>query len=279
MSTVVSAISLYLIGVVCRFGWQLFQLFGVTCLLAFLLQWSGRRIRSFGFSIFGKRYWYLVAPGVACHEAGHALGCLLTGTKLVKMVPFSPEEDGTLGFVSHERRKGVLGGWANFIIATGPLWFGGIVIALLTSIFSGHVHIASYKEYFSDGFIPDVMTYGIGMTKAAVNAFATVVGGAYLDWQFALWLYLSFCIASEIGLSKVDILHMKQGFGWLLCLFLLLNAVPVVGRGVSALIYVLLPWIFRLHVLMLFSLIVNLMFVMLFSLFSRLTHLVLNNRQ
>ena len=115
-----------------------------------------------------------------------------------------------------------------------------------------------YKEYFSDGFVPDVVTYGIGMAKAAVNAFATVLGGAYLDWQFALWLYLSFCIASEIGLNKVDILHMKQGFGWLLCLFLLLNVVPVVGCGVSALIYLLLPWIFRLHMLMLFSLVMNL---------------------
>lgn len=258
MSAAVSAISSYLIGVVCRFGWQLFQLFGVTCLLAFLLQWSGRRIRSFGFSIFGKWYWYLVAPGVVCHEAGHALGCLLTGTKLVKMVPFSPEEDGTLGFVSHERRKGVLGGWANFVIATGPLWFGGIVIALLTSIFSGHVQVASYKGYFSDGFVPDVVTYGIGMAKAAVNACAAIAGGVYMDLLFALWLYLSFCIASEIGLSKVDILHMKHGLGWLLCLFLLLNVFPVVGQGVSALIYVLLPWIFRLHVLMLFSFAVNL---------------------
>ena len=278
MSAAVSAISSYLIGVVCRLGWQLFQLFGVTCVLAFLLQWSGRRIRSFGFSIFGKRYWYLVAPGVACHEAGHALGCLLTGTKLVKMVPFCPEEDGTLGFVAHERRKGFFGGWANFIIATGPLWFGGIVIALLTSIFSSHVYMASYQEYFSDGFVPDVVTYGIGMIKAVVNAFSTVVGGACLDWQFALWLYMSFCIASEIGLSKVDILHMKQGFGWLLCLFLLLNVIPAIGRGVSALIYVLLPWIFRLQVLMLFSLIVNLIFVMLFPLICRVIHFKLNNR-
>lgn len=249
--------SSYLAGVASRFGWQLFQLFGMTCLLAFLLQWSGGRLRSCGFSMFGKLYWYFVAPGVACHETGHALGCLITGTRLVKMVPFKPEEDGTLGFVAHERRKGVWGGWANLVISTGPLWFGGIAIATLSALFSGYVPIASYSEYFAGAGAPGVWTYGLGLVRSVCDAFLTLMETGRWGWQFALWLYLSFCVASEIGLSKVDAMHMKSGFAWLLLLLALLNLIPPIGRGVSACVMLILPYIFVLHVMMLFAFTVN----------------------
>ena len=248
----------YLTDVTCRLGWQLFQLLGIACLLAFLLQWSGNRLRSCGFSFMGKWYWYFVAPGVACHEAGHAIGCLVTGTRLVKMVPFKPEEDGTLGFVAHERRSGVLGGWANFLIATGPLWLGGLAIAMLSVLFAGDIPIASYGAYFAADAIPGVAGYVCGLAEAVVDAFLLLLDADSLGWRFILWLYLSFCIASEIGLSKVDALHMKQGFLHLLLLLALLNLVPFIGCGVTKCIYCILPYIFILHAMMLFSLAINL---------------------
>ena len=48
-------------------------LLGVPFGFALLLQWIGGGIRKSGVSRIGKAYWYLVSPGVACHETGHAL--------------------------------------------------------------------------------------------------------------------------------------------------------------------------------------------------------------
>ena len=207
--------------------------------------------------MIGKWYWYFVSPGVICHEAGHAVGCFITGTRLHKMVPFKPEEDGTLGYVLHEQRKGILGGWANFVIATGPLWFGGMAIVLLAILFSGSIPIAPYGAYFADGSTPGVVAYACGLFESVLDAFSSLANAGRWGWRFVLWLYLSFSIASEIGLSKVDMMHMKNGFVHLLILFLLLNLIPFTGQALSRLISLLLPYLFILHAMMLFSLAVN----------------------
>lgn len=173
------------------------------------------------------------------------------------MIPFKPEEDGTLGYVLHERRKGILGGWANFVIATGPLWFGGMAIVLLSALFSGSIPIALYGAYFPDGSPPGAIAYMGGLVAAVLDAFPLLVQSGRWDWRFVLWLYLSFSIASEIGLSKEDVLHMKIGFVYLVMLLVILNLIPCVGQALSRLISLLLPSIFILHAMMLFSLAVN----------------------
>ena len=62
----------------------LFFLIGVPFGLALLLQWIGGGIRESGVSRLGKDDWYLVAPGVACNETGHAVGCLLAFCRITK---------------------------------------------------------------------------------------------------------------------------------------------------------------------------------------------------
>jgi hypothetical protein len=59
--------------------------------------------------ILGRSAFYLlVFPGVVLHEGAHYLACLITGTKVVRFAPFSPQRatDGrlVLGYVRHERR-------------------------------------------------------------------------------------------------------------------------------------------------------------------------------
>ena len=81
---------------------QLLLLFGGVLLLAFLLCTVAEQIRGAGTSVFGRGYYYFVAPGVACHETGHALGCLMTGTKIHRFEPFRPNGN-QLGYVVIER--------------------------------------------------------------------------------------------------------------------------------------------------------------------------------
>jgi hypothetical protein len=59
--------------------------------------------------ILGRSAFYLlVFPGVVLHESAHFLACLITGTKVVRFRPFSPQRATygrlVLGYVRHERR-------------------------------------------------------------------------------------------------------------------------------------------------------------------------------
>ena len=105
----------YIAEAIGRTWWQLFQLFAVPFALAVGLQWVGSRIRRKGCGRFGGAYWYFVAPGVVCHETGHAVGCLLTGCKIREFVPFTKDGGTKLGYVVHEMKRGVFGDIASFV--------------------------------------------------------------------------------------------------------------------------------------------------------------------
>lgn len=248
--------------------WQLWTVFGVAMFLACCLQVVGRKIRTAGVGRLGDLYWYLVAPGVACHETGHAVGCILTGTKIIKFVPFCRDRD-TLGYVLHEKRTGLLGGVADFVIASGPVWFGGLVIVFLTCLFSCSTPRILYRDYFPVDSMPGLLSYGCGLFRAAGDLLSETFGAS--DWGLGLvvWLYLTFCIASEIGLSPVDLLYMKRGLLCIALLTALLNLIPPVGMGVSALVFALMPFLFKLHVLMATALTVNIVIMLIVRLVAR----------
>lgn len=257
-----SSVCQYMTSAFGRTLWQFAALFAVPCVLAVALQWVGAKIRRNGVGWLGNAYWYLVAPGVACHETGHAAGCLLTGCRIVKFVPFTRSDDKRLGYVLHEKRAGLWGDIASVIISSGPIWFGCIMIAILTCLFGGVAHIARYSEYFANDTVPGIVEYAIGMASAASGLSVSLVADGTWGWGFAVWLYLVFCIASEIGLSAVDLRQMWRGISVSVTALLLLNLIPPAGRCVSAGIFVAMPWLFKCHVLMLSSLVLNLALLM-----------------
>ena len=250
-------ITQYIAGVIGRTCWQLVQLFAVPFTLAVALQWVGSLIRRHGVSRFGSAYWYFVSPGVACHETGHAVGCLLTGCKIHEFVPFTRNDGNRLGYVTHSVRKGLWGGVSEFLISSGPVWFGCIVIVLLTRLFGGAGYVARYRDFFSNNTVPGLLDYAYGLGGAVLDFLSSIFIDGTWGWGFALWLYLVFCVASEIGLSGVDLRHMWRGAAIIALVFLLINLIPPVGRCVSAGIFIVLPWLFKFHVLMLVSLGIN----------------------
>ena len=143
-------------------------------------------------------YYYLVAPGVACHETGHALGCLLTGTKIAEFVPFKPSSDGTLGYVSHELPDGgsFLGNVAQFVISTGPVWFGSAVILGLSCLVGGAGLLPDVQSYFPEGTPPATWEYVSNVFLAAFQMLRNAV--CVWNWRspwIAFYLYAVFCIA------------------------------------------------------------------------------------
>lgn len=235
-------------------------LFGGVFALAVALWFVSQSVRGCGSGLLGRAYYYLVAPGVVCHETGHALGCILTGTKIVEFVPFRPERD-SLGYVSHESRPGVWPRIAQFFISTGPVWFGCAVILLLSRLLAGPDFLPSFDALAPRPGEPSSVHLK-GVWRGAVWMLRTV----FAPWRwttpaFPVFLYLVFCIASEITLSPPDLKGMWRGLAAIAALLLVLNLVPVVSGGLVRGVDALRPAVFALHTILFFVLVADLAFL------------------
>lgn len=254
---------------------QLLGLFGVTFLLAALLSFVSSRIRDKGAERFGLKAWFrFVALGVACHETGHALGCLLTGTKIVEFVPFRIREEGdgsvTLGYVSHATHpESRLWRMGEFLIATGPIWFGALVLTLLARGFAGADLLppAVDMSLASSGpldYLGNVLLFARRMLASSM---------AVWHWKSPwtlLYLYLSFCVATEVKLSPPDLAGMWRGLLAICTTVLALHLVPFASRWLDALYACVRPWLFVFHVLLCFALLLDLVFLAAFFVLRRL---------
>ena len=88
-----------------------------------------------GGAVLGRAVFYLlVFPGVILHESAHYLACLLTGTKVIRFAPFSPQRlaDGrrVLGYVRHERRSVPI----QAIIGLAPILLNPLGLLLVTAL-------------------------------------------------------------------------------------------------------------------------------------------------
>lgn len=196
----------------------LILLYGVVpwLLLALVMQFISVSLRRSLANIFGvSLYILLTAPGVAVHELGHALFCIIFRHKIEDMKLFSPEEDGTLGYVSHTyNTKSIYQRIGNFFIGTGPVWLG------LTALW-----------FTSAWLLPQEMTCSYDSISGFLSSFSSEFFsfGFWARWQSWLWLYLSFAVTSHITLSAPDLLGAADGiiaiinlvlaacfcFGWL----------------------------------------------------------------
>ena len=169
--------------------WQtiLFLLIGVLpwIAVALVMQLLSNSIRKSLAKIFGiQGYIYLTAPGVMIHEIGHAVFCLIFRHKIVEMKLFSPEEDGTLGYVNHSYNpNSFYQRIGNFFIGTGPIWFGVAVLSLISWL-----------------LLPNEMQIS--------NFFSLNFWGR---WQSYIWLYLALTISSHITLSPPDLAGSVDG--------------------------------------------------------------------
>ncbi len=271
----------YFANIVGRTLWSGVLLIGLPVAIAWLLQRIGDRIRTIGLLTCaldyrcGRAYWYFVAIGVACHETGHAVGTWITGNKVLEFVPFAlNRKDGppnAIGWVSHTVGSGVWGKVSQVIISTGPIWFGSFVILLLTRFLVGQEMNISYYDYFTKGELPGLFVYLVACLRCVALLCCDLAGGALVSgWKMFLWAYLVFCIASEIGMSDIDMKNARAGFAVMFGIALALLLLPVTGKWIAAGVAFLLPKFFIVHVLMILAVFINTGFLFLERFITRI---------
>ena len=177
----------YLQGVLKNF-FQVLLLGVLPCLLlAVAMQYFSVVLRTRLAALVGSRiYIFLSAPGVAVHELGHAFFCKVFRHRIVEMKLFSPQPDGTLGYVTHsydpKSRYQRIG---NFFIGTGPIWFGAVFLRLASIL-----------------LLPDDICGSGGLSDIIAAFFSARFWCSWTSW---LWLYLFLTVGSHITLSPPDI--------------------------------------------------------------------------
>ena len=251
-------------------GAQLLVVFGIVFAVAIVLWFVSQGIRRVFSSRVGMAYYYFVAPGVACHETGHALGCLLTRTKIVEFVPFHPSPDGTLGYVSYREPTGLVGSMALFLISTGPVWFGSAVIIGLSCLMGGTGFLWSVQASFPEDVSPATFKY---LSSVFIAAFQ-MLKNAVIVWHWKsfwtpLYLYAVFCIASEITLSSPDLKSMWKGCVSIAVIMFIANLFQFTARYLDAGIDWAKPHLFLVQVVLAFVLMVDVLFLLVAFLITR----------
>src|SRR5215203_465075 len=150
----------------------------------------GRLMSLAGRGIVGRSAFYLlVFPGVVLHESAHYLACFITGTRVVRFAPFSPQRsaDGrlVLGYVRHERRAFPIGA----IIGLAPVLLNPLGLLLVTALLTP----LTFREVANPSF------------GAWVNGI--FAGGFLADTPLpaAVWAYLSLSFALGSVPSREDL--------------------------------------------------------------------------
>jgi hypothetical protein len=150
-------------------------------------------------------FYLLVFPGVALHEIAHYLACLITGTKVVRFAPFSPQRsaDGrlVLGYVRHERRAFPI----RAIIGLAPVLLNPLGLLLATAVLTPLTFRQATEP--SLGIVVKGIFAGGFLTDAPLLAAAW----AYLALSFALG-----SVPSREDLSGLPLLLLVLGAGILL---------------------------------------------------------------
>ena len=197
---------------------QILLVLGPALGLGLLMHFLSDRIRARASVLIGhKKYIYITALGTVVHEASHAFFCLVFAHKITKISFFSPEKDGTLGYVNHSyNKRNPYQRAGNFFIGSAPVWGGCAVIALCGWLFlpsamlepAGEMLAFSNNASTADGM---EAISGLLASYSAVGrlCFQTVAAlfssGALLGAGFYAFAYLCFCIGGHMTLSPPDI--------------------------------------------------------------------------
>lgn len=161
--------------------------------------------------------------GTPIHELGHVFFALIFRHKITRFSLFKPnEKTGALGFVDHSFGKYSL--WqriGNFFIGAAPMIFGSFFLFLML-----YFLLPNGKQIFLPLTIEQssVMTVLASLKQTLLSLFSLE---NLKSWNFWLFLYMSFCIASHIAPSKQDRKGMWNGFIWIVVILFIINLIAL----------------------------------------------------
>lgn len=200
---------------------QLIAIFGIFFILGYILSqlqaWTQENyLESFGWRGILWTAWI----GTPIHELGHLFFAIIFKHKISRVSLFRPDQaTGQLGDVIHAyNKRSIYQRIGNFFIGAGPMIFGcGALLALLYYL------APQGKETFLASLSGADIAAAIKQALASLFSFAS-----FGSWQFWVWLYLSFAIASHLAPSQVDRKGMWRGLAWLVLLIVLVNAIIMI---------------------------------------------------
>lgn len=150
-------------------------------------------------------FYLLVFPGVVLHEGAHYLACLVTGTRVTRFAPFSPQRSADrrlmLGYVRHERRAFPVGA----IIGLAPILLNPLGLLFVTALLTP----LTFQEVAKPSV--EAMVEGIFTSGFLAGTPLLAAIWAYLSLSFALG-----SVPSREDLSSLPVLLLIFGGGILL---------------------------------------------------------------
>ncbi len=160
-------------------------------------------------------YLMLMWPGVVVHELSHALGCVVTRTRIREMHLFAPRDEGrgrmVLGFVTHDRPANPL---ASSVIGGAPFFGGAAVLWALTAyMIPGIGRAAAFVPVVARAASVSAVLDALADAGSRYVAFVVAVGRGldWRAWQTYLFLYLAFAVAAHVAPSRPDLKNASAG--------------------------------------------------------------------
>jgi hypothetical protein len=203
---------------------QIIGLFGIFFVFGIILSILQKKTHQIYMQTIGwKGILWTAWIGTPIHEFGHAFFAKLFRHKIVEISVFKPnEETGELGHVEHTFKKfSLYQRIGNFFIGSAPMIFGSIFLVLML-----YFLLPNGKEIFQplQNNTSSIFIIFTSVAKTLWNLFSIENITA---WNFWLFLYMSFAIASHIAPSKKDRQGMWGGLFWLILILIIINAIAL----------------------------------------------------
>jgi hypothetical protein len=180
---------------------QIIGWFVVIFLASYWINWLLAR------GILYRVYRLFVAPGVVVHELSHAVGCIITGSKITEINFWKADGGHVKHLVAHDPVRRLI---SDPIIALSPIFGTFLIIGFLTLELS-----------------PELLTY---LKHNDYGALA--VEFPWTSWQAWLYFYLVTSLMATVAPSKTD---MKYALASLVVLLIFLGLVALNDEGQVAL--------------------------------------------
>ena len=158
---------------------------------------------------------------VPIHEISHLIVAKACGHNIVQVRLFSLNNSGTMGFIKHEYKTGIVSIFTNMLIGLAPLAGGVIMIWILTYLLMPeNIQVLQDTDMVTSSNILDVAyQYFEGVSRIAAVQWSR--------WEFLLWCFFVAHIAVFSVPSSADF----AGAGWGICFTVAAYLLVMFGLG------------------------------------------------